>query len=200
VARHVDCSDRGPGIVHLFLRGVLQSGAELRMLIGYARVSTQEPPRDEFDSNPCYPSAARWEPVRSTTRPCERPRHHSRPRLARATPDIERRKAPMDWTMPCYTITDSFDKNIAVDEWHGHMSTSATETRCSVHTSSTAAATRRWGPSGATPISRRSAVRRLGRTRQRVTPRAASDSPQSTGSLYGHGIRQHRCRLHVRLH
>src|SRR5215472_13434998 len=48
---------------------------------------------------------------------------------------------------------------------------SATASGCSAHTSSTTAATRRWGPFGATSTSRRSAVRRLGRTRQRVTPR-----------------------------
>src|ERR1700681_2429588 len=48
---------------------------------------------------------------------------------------------------------------------------SATASGCSAHTSSTAAATRRWGPPGATSTSRRSAVRRLGRTRQGVTPR-----------------------------
>src|SRR6267378_3708394 len=48
---------------------------------------------------------------------------------------------------------------------------SATAIGCSAHTSSTAAATRRWGPPGATSTSRRSVVRRPGRTRQRVTPR-----------------------------
>ena len=34
-------------------------------------------------------------------------------------PDIERLKARMGWTMPWYTITDSFDTDFAVDEWHG---------------------------------------------------------------------------------
>ncbi len=34
--------------------------------------------------------------------------------------DIERLKARMEWTMPWYTITDSFDKDFGVDEWHGH--------------------------------------------------------------------------------
>jgi predicted dithiol-disulfide oxidoreductase (DUF899 family) len=34
-------------------------------------------------------------------------------------PDIERLKKRMDWTMPWYTITDSFDKDFGVDEWHG---------------------------------------------------------------------------------
>jgi predicted dithiol-disulfide oxidoreductase (DUF899 family) len=34
--------------------------------------------------------------------------------------DIARLKARMGWTMPWYTITDSFDVDFGVDEWHGH--------------------------------------------------------------------------------
>ncbi len=34
-------------------------------------------------------------------------------------PDIERVKARMGWTMPWYTITDDFDRDFGVDEWHG---------------------------------------------------------------------------------
>jgi predicted dithiol-disulfide oxidoreductase (DUF899 family) len=35
-------------------------------------------------------------------------------------PDIERVKARMGWEMlPWYTITDDFDKDFGVDEWHG---------------------------------------------------------------------------------
>lgn len=34
-------------------------------------------------------------------------------------PDIERLKARMGWTMPWVTITDSFDADFDVDEWHG---------------------------------------------------------------------------------
>ena len=34
-------------------------------------------------------------------------------------PDIERLKARMGWRMPWYTITDSFDADFGVDEWHG---------------------------------------------------------------------------------
>jgi len=34
--------------------------------------------------------------------------------------DIERLKARMGWKMPWYTMTDSFDKDFGVDEWHGH--------------------------------------------------------------------------------
>jgi predicted dithiol-disulfide oxidoreductase (DUF899 family) len=33
--------------------------------------------------------------------------------------DIERLKARMGWEMPWYTITDDFDKDFGVDEWHG---------------------------------------------------------------------------------
>ena len=29
-------------------------------------------------------------------------------------------QARMSWEMPWYTITDSFDKDFGVDEWHGH--------------------------------------------------------------------------------
>jgi len=34
--------------------------------------------------------------------------------------DIARLKARMRWQMPWYTITDSFDADFGVDEWHGH--------------------------------------------------------------------------------
>lgn len=34
--------------------------------------------------------------------------------------DIARLKAEMGWEMPWYTITDSFDADFGVGEWHGH--------------------------------------------------------------------------------
>lgn len=34
-------------------------------------------------------------------------------------PDIARLKAAMGWTMPWYTMTDDFDADFGVDEWHG---------------------------------------------------------------------------------
>jgi len=34
-------------------------------------------------------------------------------------PDIERWKARMGWKVPWYTLTDDFDKDFGVDEWHG---------------------------------------------------------------------------------
>jgi predicted dithiol-disulfide oxidoreductase (DUF899 family) len=33
--------------------------------------------------------------------------------------EIERMKARMGWTMPWYTMTDAFDADFGVDEWHG---------------------------------------------------------------------------------
>jgi len=35
-------------------------------------------------------------------------------------PDIERLKKRMEWKMPWYTITDSFDVDFGVDQWHGN--------------------------------------------------------------------------------
>jgi len=34
--------------------------------------------------------------------------------------DIDRLKARMGWKMPWYSITDSFDTDFGVNEWHGH--------------------------------------------------------------------------------
>jgi predicted dithiol-disulfide oxidoreductase (DUF899 family) len=34
-------------------------------------------------------------------------------------PDINRVKARMGWSMPWYTMTDDFDADFGVDEWHG---------------------------------------------------------------------------------
>jgi predicted dithiol-disulfide oxidoreductase (DUF899 family) len=34
--------------------------------------------------------------------------------------DIQRLKARMGWMMPWHTITDSFDADFGVDQWHGH--------------------------------------------------------------------------------
>lgn len=34
--------------------------------------------------------------------------------------DIARLKKEMGWTMPWYTLTDSFDLDFGVDQWHGH--------------------------------------------------------------------------------
>ena len=86
--------------------------------------------------------------------------------------DIERLKARMGWDfIPWYTLTDDFDADFGVDEWHGTNAFIREDDQCSARTSSTPAATRRWGAPGATSTSRRSAARRSGRTRRRATPR-----------------------------
>ena len=63
--------------------------------------------------------------------------------------DIERVKARMGWEMPWYTMTDAFDADFGVDEWHGTRP-SARTTGCSAPTSPTPAGTRRSGAPGAT--------------------------------------------------
>ena len=97
-------------------------------------------------------------------------------------PDIERWKARMGWEMPWYTITDDFDADFGVDEWHGTNASTATATRSSARTSSTTAATRRWAARGRTSTSPRSAARRSGRTRPRATrrPRPTSGGTSTT--------------------
>jgi predicted dithiol-disulfide oxidoreductase (DUF899 family) len=64
--------------------------------------------------------------------------------------DIAPLKARMGWKMPWYTITDSFDKDFGVDEWHGHDAFIRDGERVYAPISSIGAATRRWEPSGAT--------------------------------------------------
>ena len=65
-------------------------------------------------------------------------------------PDIERVKARMGWEMPWYTLTDGFDSDSAWASGTVRTRSSATATACSAPTSSTIAATRRWGAPGAT--------------------------------------------------
>ncbi len=87
-------------------------------------------------------------------------------------PDIERWKARMGWDLiPWYTLTDDFDADFDVAEWHGTNAFFRDGDESSARTSSTAAATRRWAASGATSTSPRSAARRSGRTRPRATRR-----------------------------
>ena len=53
--------------------------------------------------------------------------------------DIERWKARMGWeVIPWYTLTDDFDRDFGVGEWHGPTCSSARTTRSSARTSSTA--------------------------------------------------------------
>ena len=57
--------------------------------------------------------------------------------------DMQRMQAHMGWEhIPWYTLTDTFDADFGVAEWHGTTPSSATATASSAPTSSTAAATR----------------------------------------------------------
>ena len=65
-------------------------------------------------------------------------------------PDIERVKERMGWELiPWYTITDDFDADFGVDEWHGTNAFIRDGDRCSGRTSSTPEATRHSGAPGA---------------------------------------------------
>ena len=64
--------------------------------------------------------------------------------------DIARLKDRMGWEVPWYTITDGFDADFGVNEWHGHNAFIRDGERVFAPTSSTAAGTRRWAPPGAT--------------------------------------------------
>jgi predicted dithiol-disulfide oxidoreductase (DUF899 family) len=85
--------------------------------------------------------------------------------------DIARLKAKMGWDMPWYTITDSFDVDFGVDQWHGHNVFFRDGDRVFRTYFITAAATRRWGAPGATSTRRRSDARRPGKTRRKATRR-----------------------------
>jgi predicted dithiol-disulfide oxidoreductase (DUF899 family) len=95
--------------------------------------------------------------------------------------EIQGLKERMGWeTIPWYTLTDDFDADFGVDEWHGTNAFFREASGSSEPTSSTTAATRRWGAPGATSISRRSAARRNGRTRRRATRRLRRTSGGTT--------------------
>ena len=95
--------------------------------------------------------------------------------------DIDRLKARMDWKMPWYSITDSFDIDFGVDEWHGTNAFIRDGAKYFAPISSTAVATSRWGAPGITSTSPRSDARRNGKTRRRVT-RKRSRTNGGTGT------------------
>ena len=99
--------------------------------------------------------------------------------------DIARLKARMGWTMPWYTITDSFDADFDVASGTATMSSSATAKSCFAPTSSTAAATNRWVAPGTISTSPRSADRKCGRIRRPDIrrPRPTSGGTGTTATL-----------------
>ena len=85
--------------------------------------------------------------------------------------DIARVKVRMGWEMPWYTMIDSFDKDFGVDEWHGHNVFFRDGDKVFRTYFINSRGDEAMGRPGATSTSHRSAGRRLGRTRRRVTPR-----------------------------
>jgi predicted dithiol-disulfide oxidoreductase (DUF899 family) len=71
-------------------------------------------------AGPTMPApAAPWGRPGRPRRPSERPRHHSRLRLARAAARHRAPEGADGLEMPWYTMTDGFDADFGVDEWHG---------------------------------------------------------------------------------
>jgi predicted dithiol-disulfide oxidoreductase (DUF899 family) len=95
--------------------------------------------------------------------------------------EIQGLKERMGWeTIPWYTLTDDFDADFGVDEWHGTNAFLRDDDRIFRTYFVIAAATRPWGAPGATSISRRSGARRSGRTRRRAIPRRRPTSGGTT--------------------
>ncbi len=85
--------------------------------------------------------------------------------------DIARLKARMGWDIPWYSVTDSFDADFGVDEWHG-TNAFIRDGDCVFRTYFVNnAATRRWAAPGAISTSPPSDARRSGRTRRRAIPK-----------------------------
>ena len=95
--------------------------------------------------------------------------------------EIQGLKERMGWErIPWYTITDDFDKDFGVDEWHGTTAFYRDGERIFRTYFIDAAATRRWEAPGATWTSPRSGARRSGRTRRRAIRRPRRTSGGTT--------------------
>ena len=78
-----------------------------------------EPGVHGWPEHACVGCSLGGRPGRSP-RPPERARHDPRLRLARAAGRHRAPEGADGLGMPWYTITDSFDADFGVDEWHGH--------------------------------------------------------------------------------
>ena len=96
--------------------------------------------------------------------------------------DIERLKARMGWEMPWYTITDGFDKDFGVDEWHGTNSFIRDGDKVFRTYFINDRGDERWGVPGTTSTSLRSGAKKSGRTRRRaiLRPRRTSGGSGTT--------------------
>lgn len=93
-----------------------------------------------------------------------------------AQADIGRLKPRMGWEMPWYTITDSFDADFGVREWHGHNVFFRDGDKVFRTYFINNRADEAMGVRGATSTSRPSAGRRHGKTPRRATRRARRTS------------------------
>ena len=115
--------------------------------------------------------------------------------------DIEHLKARNGWELiPWYTLTDDFDADFGVDEWHGTNAFIRDGDRVFRTYFVNSVATRRWGAPGTTSTSLRSDARRRGRTRPRAIPRPRPTSGGTTTTRTGRARNQHghRCRIRQR--
>ena len=95
-------------------------------------------------------SVVPWSPIRSRTRHIWAP---ATPALPSCRADhrttFECLKAKMGWEhIPWYTLTDDFDADFDVDEWHGTNAFIRDGDRVSAPALSTAGVTSRWGTPG----------------------------------------------------
>ena len=115
--------------------------------------------------------------------------------IARPQAEIQGLKERHGWEhIPWYTITDDFDKDFDVDEWHGTNAFIREATGSSAPTSSTAAATRPWAAPGATSTWPRLGARRSGRTLRRASRRRRRISGGTTTTRTATGDRPRRRR------
>ena len=105
--------------------------------------------------------------------------------------DIARWKAHMGWEIPWYTLTDDFDADFGVDEWHGTNVFFREDDRDLPHVLHQQPRRRgAWAARGATSTSPRSDARRSGRTRRRATRRRR----RTSGGTSTTGTARHRDR------
>ena len=104
--------------------------------------------------------------------------------------DIARLKAKMGWDMPWYTITDSFDVDFGVDQWHGHNVFFRDGDRVYRTYFINSRGDEAMGSTWSYLDERRSGARRPGRTRRKATRR-----PRPTSG--GTGMTSTRPRLRL---
>ena len=98
--------------------------------------------------------------------------------------DIARLKARMGWEMPWFTITDSFDADFGVDEWHGTNVFYRDGDRVFRTYFINNRGDEQMGGPGTTSTSRRSAGRRTGKTRRKaiLRPRPTNGGTGTTAT------------------